>query len=118
MKLSVGDKVWFEEEKQGYTVQASDELFAVCTKPFNAKKTVLYTIIDFKKEIRGTENLVFCMGFESKTECKDALIRLQKGESEVSHRKNIPLKIRKIKYANKLKNLVNSSHKEVDDAVS
>lgn len=44
-----GQKIWFEGEKRPYTVRACDERFAICTKPFNLRKTVLYTIIDKKQ---------------------------------------------------------------------
>lgn len=92
---NVGDRIKFKEEKQRYTIQACDERFLICTKPFNARKTVLYTIADLKKQIRGTENLIFCMGFETRELCQEALERLQKGESEVSYRNRIPLNIEK-----------------------
>lgn len=91
--IAVGSKIKFAEEKQAYTVQASDERFLICTKPFNPKKTVLYTIVDFKRNVRGTENLVFSLGFETKKQCEESLKRLQSGDSEVSYRNFIPLVI-------------------------
>jgi hypothetical protein len=106
MKLKKGDKVWFPGEKQGYTVRACDERYAVCTKPFNPRKTVLYTIIDLKENIRGTENLIFCMGFETDELCMEALCRLIAGESEVSHRNRIPLVIEKIKDSPKKRRVI------------
>ena len=92
-RCEVGAKIKFKAEKQRYTVQASNERFAVCTKPFNAQRTVLYTIIDFEQQIRGTENLIFGMGFETRGLCEEALERLSKGETEVSRRNQIPLDI-------------------------
>lgn len=86
MKIKVGDKIKFESEKQKYTVQACSNRFVVCTKPFNARKTVLYTIIDFKRNVRGRENLIFCFGFETKRDCEKAIERLVSKESEVSYR--------------------------------
>ena len=53
---------------------------------FVLKDTVLYTIIDFKRNVRGRENLIFGKSFETSDDCWDALDRLEKGESEVSHR--------------------------------
>jgi hypothetical protein len=94
--MNVGDKVKFREEKLRYTVQACDERFAVCTKPFNAQKTVLYTVIDFKWEVRGTENLIFGEGAETREQCEEMLARLASGETEVSHRNRIPLRIEKV----------------------
>ena len=85
-KLEVGEKIRFAEEKQSYTIRARDDRFLVCTKPFNLRKTVIYTIVDLVENIRGTENLVFCMGFETDEDCQEALTRLSSGESEVSHR--------------------------------
>lgn len=74
--LKVGDKVKFREERQPYTVQACDARFAVCTKPFNPRRTVLYSIIDFKENVRGTENLLFGMGAETREQCEEMLDRL------------------------------------------
>lgn len=93
MDFNKGQKIWFRGEKRPYTVRCCNDRFAICTKPFNLKKTVLYTIVDLIQEIRGTENLVFCMGFESDDNCHDALNRLISGESEVSHRNRVALDI-------------------------
>lgn len=95
--LNEGDKVWFEEEKQGYTVQACNERFAVCTKPYNPKKTVLYTIIDFTRGIRGADNKVFGNDYETRKQCQKALTDLAGGSMEVSYRNNVPLNIVKHK---------------------
>lgn len=89
-------KIWFEKEKQGYNVQAQDDRYLICTKPFNPKKTVLYTIVDLKENIRGTDNLVFGFGYETKEECENALEMIQSDEMEISHRNRIALKIRKM----------------------
>ena len=50
------NKVKMCSEKQRYTVQAFDERFAVCTKPFNARKTYLYFVADMKTGLRGPSN--------------------------------------------------------------
>lgn len=99
-KYKVGDKIKFAEDKQRYTIQACDERFLICTKPFNPKKTVLYTIVDLKENIRGPDNLVFCMGYETREDCEENLKRLQEGapddvygEMKVSHRQRIELNI-------------------------
>lgn len=92
-KMPIGTKILFAEEKQRYTVRASNIVFAICTKPMNAKKTVLYTIVDWNNNIRGTENLIFGMGAETDKECKEMLERLTQGDSEVSGRNNIKLNI-------------------------
>jgi hypothetical protein len=96
-KLPVGSKVKFKEEKQSYTVQASNIAFTVCTKPFNCQKTVLYTIINWMEKIRGPEGIVFGMGAESKEDCEEMLERLTQGETQISYRNNIPLNIEFLK---------------------
>lgn len=100
MKIPVGSKVKFNKEVQRYTVQASDERFAICTKPLNALKTVLYTIIDFKEDRRGPENLIFGMGAETKEDCEEMITRLNlplgEGPSKVSSRHDCELDIEKI----------------------
>lgn len=95
-KIPEGSKIWFEEEKQGYTVRASNVAFAICTKPMNALKTVIYTVIDWQQNIRGTENLIFGMGAETDEQCKDMLERLTNGDSEVSERNFIKLNIKRL----------------------
>lgn len=97
-KMPIGTKIKFEGEKQMYTVRASNIVFAICTKPMNALKTVLYTIIDWNEQIRGTENLVFGMGAETDEHCNEMLERMTQGESEISHRNNVKLKIEKIEF--------------------
>lgn len=92
----VGDRVWFAEERLPYTVQARNARFLVCTKPFAARRTVLYSICDLKEQVRGTENLIFCMGFETKTLCEEALVRLAARESEVSHRNRTALRVARV----------------------
>lgn len=57
--LKIGDKIKFKNEKQRYTVKAKSERFLICTKPFNLRKTCLYSIIDLNRLIRGTNNLIF-----------------------------------------------------------
>lgn len=89
----VGDKIKFEEEKQAYTIRARNDRFLICTKPFNLKKTVLYSIVDLHEGIRGTENLVFGMGAETDWQCWEMLTRLVEGTSEISRRNYIELKI-------------------------
>lgn len=84
--LAVGHRVWFAEERMPYTVQARDGRFIVCTKPFAARKTVIYTVLDLQRGVRGPDNLVFGMGYETREECQERLCDLQDGTAEVSHR--------------------------------
>lgn len=96
--IPVGAKVKFASERNRYTVQASDGRFAVCTRPFNLRKTVFYTIIDFEKQVRGPENLVFGHGAETRERCEEMLVRLTRLEcrSEVSQRHGISIDIERI----------------------
>jgi hypothetical protein len=93
LAAKVGDKVRFAEEKLAYTVQARSERFLVCTKPFNPKRTVLYTVVDLAQSIRGTENLIFGLGAETREQCEQMLARLEAGKTEVSYRNRVPLKL-------------------------
>jgi len=99
-KIPVGSKIWFAGEKQGYTVRASNTAFCVCTKPFNAQKTVLYCIIDWEQAIRGPENLIFGMGAETDKQCEAMLQRLTDEDSEVSSRHYTSLRITKFQLPN------------------
>lgn len=91
-----GQKIKFKSEKQRYTVRATSKRYAICTKPFNAKKTVLYCIIDQWRNVRGPENLIFGMGAETDEQCYEMLIRLMDNESEVSHRHDLTLDIERV----------------------
>jgi len=96
MYIHEGTKIKFKAEQKRYTVQCFNDRFIICTKPFNAVKSVLYSIIDLKEGIRGTDNLIFCMGYETKEQCKWSLKMLEKGEMEISYRNRIPLDIEAI----------------------
>jgi len=63
---AVGDKIKFVEEKATYTVQARSERYVICSKPFNLKGTVIYTIVDLKEGIRGPDSNVFGLSYESR----------------------------------------------------
>jgi hypothetical protein len=89
--MKIGDRIKFLEEKTPYRIRALSNYFAVCTRPYNPQCTVIYTVLDFRKSIRGTENVVFCMGAETDEDCEEMLQRFESGESEISHRNNIPL---------------------------
>ena len=94
----IGAKIKFKAEKQRYTVKASNTAYAVCTKPFNPRKTVIYTIIDRLRYVRGPENLIFGMGAETDEQCQAMLERVTNGETEVSYRHDLPLDIEYIEF--------------------
>ncbi len=93
--FEVGQRIIFFGEKMPYKVRAFNDQFAICTRPYNFKRTVFYTIIDLKRGVRGTENLIFCMGFKTVEQCKEAIERLSNSETEVSYRNFVRLIIDK-----------------------
>ncbi len=96
-QISVGQKVYFEGEKLPYVAKAAGDRFVILTKPFNLKKTVLYTIIDYNKGVRGTNNCVFNVyDYKKQADIEECLKDLESGETEVSHRNCVPLEIKSI----------------------
>lgn len=93
LDFQVDGKVKFLAEKTPYRIWAVGQRFIVCTRPFNPQRTVLYTIIDLKREVRGPENLIFGSGAETKELCEEMLKRLEAGESEVTYRNYLDLDI-------------------------
>lgn len=92
--LSVGSKVKFNTEKGAYTVKARSKRFAICTKPFNPQRTVLYTIVDFKRQVRGRNNLVFNIyDYKQQADIEHCLRDLETGDVEVSYRNFVSLDI-------------------------
>ena len=98
--FSIGDKIRFAEEKRPYTVQACNERFLICTKPFNLKHTVLYTIVDLKEGIRGADNYWRWGGYfdyETKEGCEQALkaltLETEEGSIEISHINRLKLNL-------------------------
>lgn len=83
MKYNVGDKIRFAEERNAYTVRACDDRYLICTKPFNIfPKTVVYTIVDLKEGIRGTDG--YCIGpysYYSDEDCNAFLKELQEADA-------------------------------------
>ena len=100
--IKTGDKIKFAEEKQAYTVRAAGSRYLVCNKPFNPRRTVLYTIVDIEDGIRGIENLILGAGAETVEDCEEMLARLEGRNleigftTEISRRNNVGLKIEKV----------------------
>lgn len=95
--MKLGTKIKFKEEKQRYTVQACDDRYVIATKPMNALKTYLYTILDLKKKIRGRSNLIFDFNeYNNLKGASEALEMLNSNEMDISHRNAIPLNIEEI----------------------
>lgn len=95
IQLRLGDRLGFADEKRTYTVRAVsvDGRWAICTKPFNAMHTVLYTVIDFAAGVRGPDNC-HGLGYETDEQCAEALDRFEEGTARHSGRnKPIPVRI-------------------------
>lgn len=86
-------QIKFEAERQRYTVQAHDERFVILTKPFNAQRTYLYTIVDLHRGYRGACNLIFGLPCDVNTPkgAAEALAMIQRDEMGVSSRNCVPL---------------------------
>lgn len=93
MRVEVGDKVYIPNHKRPFRVKARDDRYIICTKPFNARHTVIYFIIDLVDKWRAPDNLIFCLGYETDWQCQERLEQLQNGEIELSRRRGIPLDI-------------------------
>jgi len=100
--IKIGSKVKFLEEARPYIVKAMSERFIICTKAFNLKHTVLYTILDLKRNERGTHNCIFNpYDFSKQGDIDSCLsdLMLPKGDAmaiELSHRNKIILNIEAI----------------------
>lgn len=88
--VAVGTKIKMNDEVQRYTVQAANERFAIMTKPFNARRTYLYTITDLKRGVRGPCNLIFGLPCHVNTRrgALRALVMIVRGDMEVTHRRD------------------------------
>ena len=93
---AVGDRVYFAIEKRPYRVRARNQRYLICTKPFNPRKTVLYTIIDLVEKVRGPDNIIFGLGYEDQEDIDARLADLASGEAEVSHRRRIDLDVGRV----------------------
>ena len=90
IELKIGDRVYIPYERGAYRVKVSDDRYAICTKPYNPKRTVKYFIVDKREGIRGTDNMVFCSGYETTEQCEERLKELQEGSIEISQRNRVP----------------------------
>lgn len=93
MKVNVGDKVYIPNQQRPYTVQARNERYIICTRPYNPKRTVMYFIIDLEDKIRGADNVLFCFGYETREDCIERLEELESGKIEISKRNYVELDV-------------------------
>lgn len=74
--LNVGDSVQFRESRRWWKVRAVSERFVILTSPFNLRRTVLYSIIDWRRGVRGPDDH-YGVGYETDEEIAEALRRLR-----------------------------------------
>ncbi len=86
-------KVKLDAERQRYTVMARNDRFVIMTRPFNAQRTYLYTIVDLERGVRGPCNLIFGLPCDVNTPegASEALRVIEHGEMEVSFRRCVDL---------------------------
>lgn len=73
MNYKVGDKIKFKSEKQRYTISACNDRFIIAWKPFNARKTFIYTIIDLIENERSSDNYYCAFDYSDTKEAQEAL---------------------------------------------
>lgn len=82
---------------------ARDERFMICMKPFNARKTYFYVIVDLVEGIRGADNYHCRYDYENEFECLEALQQLNEDALKenyvdafyISSRNQVPLRFGK-----------------------
>lgn len=112
-QLELNKKVFFNGEKLPMNVRAFNEMYAICSRPINRredadmikrevemgaygtfteaweanKDNYIYSILDLKEMVKGSDNLVFGRyNYSIERDCKKALNALMKGGIEISHR--------------------------------
>jgi hypothetical protein len=100
LRLAPGDRVKFRGEKQRYTVRAvsTDGRWVICTKPFNLRRTVIYTVIDFDSGVRGPDNCLG-LGYETEDQIAAAMVKFEAGDAEVSVRYDAYLDVESVERA-------------------
>ena len=96
--LKIGDKILFDGDRMSYTVRAvsADGNYAICTRPHNPSRTIRYTIIDFCKNRRGPDNMIFSDSYLTDEDINQRMREIEGGVLETSRRRSLPLKISKI----------------------
>lgn len=97
--IKIGSKLYFDDEKQGYTVQAFDDRYIIASKPMNALKAYLYTFVDIKEDIRSRCDLIFGLVHDANNpeDAAKNLAELQSGDLHLSRRAQRTLNIVKVK---------------------
>ena len=79
--LAAGDQVKLRNGVRRWTVRGATAAgrFVILTQPFNLQHTVLYTVVDFDRGIRGRDNY-YGMGYETDADIETALHAFQHTE--------------------------------------
>lgn len=88
---------------------ACDERFIIAQKPFNARKTFIYTLVDLKEGKRSSDNYYCRYEYDKRVECLKALADLNKSAAEkpynrdfwLSSRRDIDLDLERIDFNKK-----------------
>jgi hypothetical protein len=92
IKVCKGARLRFANERGTYRVRCISERYAICTRPHNPLRTVIYSIIDIERGIRGPHNLVLNVyDFRKDDGCEECLKDLIDGKIEVSSRNHVDL---------------------------
>lgn len=93
--MKKGQRVKFNDDRRIFFVRESNERFTILTYPH--EDSVMYTIIDHEKNIRGTDNMVFCNGYETDRDVRFNMIALLRNKMSISYRNRVELSIKYIK---------------------
>ena len=88
MRVEVGDKVYVPNEKKPYKVRTRDDRYIICTKPYNPRHTVLYTIfeahvekVDITEMGDKTRKVLTAINCEYAERCERMYKRIQEGRA-------------------------------------
>ena len=96
--IEIGDKVQFKEEKGPYIVRGRTKRYMILTRPYYAKKTIIYAIVDWATDKRSSDSHVFSpYNYEEPEGILECLQSLTMGVCRLSRRNQIPVKIAVVK---------------------
>lgn len=73
-------------DRVSWKCMVRDERYVILSKPFNPKKTFMYSIFDLKEMICGADDCWCAYNYDNKDECEEALKRLQDDTLHISYR--------------------------------
>lgn len=93
--LAVGDRVQFVESKRWWKVRAvsGSGRYVALSSPHNLAATNFYTVIDRHAGVRGPDDRVLGLGWQSDDDFVRNLAELDAGRVGISHRHRVPLDV-------------------------